>query len=263
MPKPESAPSDAQVQAAEAALADAERRLAELRAELQATHETLERERSQHASWDLERGGLRGDLAEARRRLDAEAQAHAQTRGAHDMVESKVAELQTELADARREANRQRERADKAQRELEGARRELQAEQTNHRATRERVDALEGGRTKTGQELAAMQAQVERANAEATELRLKLTADQTVLLEAQARCEAQAQELALLGERAAAAKRALADETASHADTRRRLEEARETIRCQERRRQRRTIAGVVGGAALGAALFLRRRLGG
>ncbi|MDC0718724.1 hypothetical protein [Nannocystis bainbridge] len=259
----ESAPSDAPSHAAEAALADAERRLAALSAELQATRESLDRERSQRAGWDLERGGLRGDLAEARRRLDAEAQAHAQTRGAHDLIESRVAAAETEVADARREANRQRERGDRAQRELDEARRELEAERSNHRATRERTEALEGGRAKAGQELTSLQAQVERAVADANELRLKLTADQTVLLEAQARCEAQAKELTLLGERAAAAKRALADETGAHAETRRRLEELRESLHEDERRRQRKTIAGVVGGAALGAALFLRRRLGG
>ena len=55
------------VEAMEAALADAERRLAELSMELQATREALGRERGLREASEGEHGGLRGDLTEARR----------------------------------------------------------------------------------------------------------------------------------------------------------------------------------------------------
>ena len=125
------------------------------------------------------------------------------------------------------------------------------------------MTALEAGREGATQKWATAQAQLEKAVAEATELRLKLVTDQTALLATQARCEALAGEVTLANERMAAAKRALSEETALHAATQTRLEEAREALRNGERRRQRGTIAGAVGGAAIGVALMLRRRLGG
>ena len=240
----------------DAALAEAEQRAENIAAALRAAIAAQDREREQKEALGQERAALQGELAAQRRRLDEETQAHAKTRQAHDLLQGKVSTLEAEVAEARREGTRQRERADAAGRDLATVRRDLIDEQAGHRAAKERVTALE----RAAQDLAAAQAQAQRAEAEVTALRERLAGEQSTVIELQARVEALAKEVDLAGERAAAAKRALADETATHAVTRQRLEEAREALRQGERRRQRQTIAGVLGGAAIGLAALLRRR---
>lgn len=240
----------------DAALADAERRAESLAAELRAAIRAQEHEREQKEAAARERDALRAELTEARKRLDAETAAHAKSRQAHDLHKGKVSGLEAEVAEARREATRQHERADSLAKDLATVRRDLIDEQSAHRAAKERA----AGHEKAAQDLAAAQAQAQRQEAEATALRERLAVEQAAVIELQARVEALTKEVDIAGERAAGAKRMLADETATHAVTRQRLEEAREALRQSERRRQRQTVASVLGGAAIGLAALLRRR---
>lgn len=241
---------------AAAALAEVERRAESLAAELRAAIQGHEHERDQRSTVSRERDALRAELAEVRRRLDEETQAHAKAVQAHDLLKSKVSTLEGEAAEARREAGRQRDRADQAAKDLTIVRRNLIDEQSALRAAKEKVAGLE----RAAQDVAAAQAQAQRQEAEATALRERLTVEQTAVIELQARVEALTKEVDLAGERAGAAKRALADETAAHGVTRQRLEETREALRQAERRRQRQTVVGALGGAAIGLAALLRRR---
>lgn len=243
-----------------ARLAEAERKIEELTAALRDARQTHDEERELRETLNHSREALRKDLAAAQQRLDAESKAHAKTRGEHDLLQAKVQTLTGEVADARREANRQGERAEQVGRDLAASRRDLEAEQAGHRAAKEQVGGLEAAKSREAQELAQAQAQAQRAEAEVVALRERLAAEQSTLIEVQARCEALTQEVALAGERATTAKRALADETVAHGETRRRLEEMREAVRAAERKRQRQTIVSALGAAAIGLAAVLRRR---
>lgn len=244
----------------EAALAEARRQAETLSAQLRAERQAREQEREQRTPLVRERDSLRTELATVRRRVDEETQAHAKTRGNLDALQAKLSAAGSDGEEARREAARQREAAERVSRELQELRRELANEKEGHLQVRERLATLEAGRERGAQELGVVQGQAQRLEAEAAVLRQRLMAEQSTLLEVQQKFEALAKEADLAGERAAAAKRALAEETAAHAETRQRLEDAREAVRRAERKRQRQTVASVLGGVAIGLAAVLRRR---
>lgn len=229
-------------------------------------HLDQHREHGDHAG--RERDELRHELAELRRQHDAEVQAHAHAKQAHDLLHSRVSTLEAELAESRRESTRQTSRADQAARELQAVRRDLAGEQAAHRAAQERHAALEAAHRSGAADLLAEKAAHEqakellrKAQAEYAALQQRVAADQSAALEASQRADSLAKEAGVLGDRLTLIKRQLQDEVNAHALTRKQLEEQREATRAAERRRRGNGVLGAIGGAAaLGLGLLLRRK---
>jgi chromosome segregation ATPase len=243
------------------ALAESQRRLDDA-----LRHLDQERERGEQAS--RERDALRREITTLRELHDAEARARARAAQDHDLLTSRVSTLEAESNELRREGVRQTQRAEQAARDVDAVRRDLAREQAAHRATQERLAALEASQRGAASELAAEKAahlalkdQLRRLTAEHASLQERVAGDQTVALEATERSEALAREVGNLNDRLTLLRRQLQDETDAHAATRRKLEEQREATREVERKRRGQGLVSAVGGAAaLGLGLILRRR---
>ena len=242
--------------------------LAESQRRLDAALRTLDQERERGELASRERDALRREVATLRELHDAEARARARAAQDHDLLHSRVTTLETEAAELRREGVRQTQRAEQAARDVDAARRDLAREQAAHRATEERLAALEathrGGATDLAAERAAHAAakeQLRRMSAEYASLQQRVAGDQTVALEATERSESLAREVGNLGDRLTLLRRQLQDETEAHAATRRKLEEQRQSAQEAERKRRGQGLVSAVGGAAaVGLGLILRRR---
>lgn len=242
--------------------------LADLEARLDQARRALDQERERGDTASAERDALRGELVTLRRQLDGESQAHARARQAHDLLQSRVTSLEGEAGEQRREAARQGQRAEQATRDIDAMRRDLAREQAAHVTTRTRLTELQDTQRGAAAERsvereahAAAEERLRRADIEISALTLKLTGDQTALLEASERSEALARDLASATDRLTMLRRQLQDETAAHEATRRQFEV--EQAEADERRRRGRgksIISALGGAAAVGVAVILRRR---
>ena len=228
----------------------------------------LDQERDHGDRATRERDGLRRELAALRQQHDTEVQAHAGARQGHDLLASRVANLEAEASELRREAVRQTLRADLATRDLEALRRDLGREQAAHRTTQERLAELEPSQRSTIAELAAerdaaaaTRDRLRRIEGEYAALHKRVAADQSVALAASERCEVLTREAGNLGDRLTLLRRQLQEETDAHTATRRELAEQRVATAEVERKRRGQGVMGAIGGAAaLGLGLILRRR---
>ena len=242
--------------------------LADLQRRLDDAHRHFDQQRELHEHAARERDHLRSELTALRKQHDGEVQNHAKKGQAHDLLQGRVATLETEAVELRREGARQTSRADLAARELQAVRRDLASEQAAHRAVQDKLAALEANHRGGAAELLAERAahktsneQLGKLQSEFAALQQRVAADQSAALEAGQRAESLTKEASVLADRLTLIKRQLQDEVNAHALTRKQLEEQREATQAADRRRRGNGVLGAIGGAAaLGLGLLLRRK---